>query len=152
MEKLIELLNEYQKGLNEKEENKRNYEMYERELRSDNICMNDLGDPYEWLNIYWWYAKARLISKQFWFIERLVDNDKININEGWDDYEKTNLYCNSDFFQLQKHYSYYESLLMLLAISENPIEDLCWYLKDDATEKVDKLLDGAKRTCENIWI
>ena len=22
----------------------------------------------------------------------------------------------------------------------------------DATEKVDKLLDGAKRTCENFWI
>ena len=47
MEKLIELLNEYQKGLNEKEENKRNYEMYERELKGDNICMNDLDDPYE---------------------------------------------------------------------------------------------------------
>lgn len=25
-------------------------------------------------------------------------------------------------------------------------------LKDDATEKVDKLLNGAKKACENIWI
>ena len=52
MEKLIELLNEYQKELNDKEENKRNYEMYERELRGSKICMNDLNDPYEWLNLY----------------------------------------------------------------------------------------------------
>lgn len=129
MEKLMKLLNEYQKKLNRREENKRNYEIYERELKDDNIRMNDLDDPYEWLNMYWWYAKARLISKQFWFIKRLVDSDKININEWWNDYEKTNLYCNPDFFQLQQHYSYYESLLMLLAISDNPIEDLISYLK-----------------------
>lgn len=70
-----------------------------------------------------------MVSKQFWFIEWLVQNNKININEEWDDYEKTNLYCNSDFFQLQKHYSYYESLLMLLAISDNPIDLLCERLK-----------------------
>lgn len=70
-----------------------------------------------------------MVTKQFWFIEWLVQNNKININEEWDDYEKTNLYCNSDFFQLQKHYSYYESLLMLLAISDNPIDLLCERLK-----------------------
>jgi hypothetical protein len=25
-------------------------------------------------------------------------------------------------------------------------------LKDDAAEKINKLLNGAKKTCENIWI
>ena len=122
MEKLIELLNEYQKGLNEKEENKRNYEMYERELKGDNICMNDLDDPYEWLNMYWWYAKARIISKQFWFIKRLVDNDKI-------DHEKIKsweLNWSKWYFEtVQPEYF----VIMLLAISENPIEDLISYLK-----------------------
>ena len=70
-----------------------------------------------------------VISKKFWFIKWLVENDKIDINEEWNDYEKTNLYCNSDFFQLQKHYSYYESLLMLLAIQDEPIEFLVSILK-----------------------
>lgn len=70
-----------------------------------------------------------MVSKQFWFIEWLVDNHKININKEWDDYEETNLYCNTDFFQLQQHYSYYESLLMLLAIQDNPTEFLISVLK-----------------------
>jgi len=70
-----------------------------------------------------------MVSKQFWFIEWLVDNHKININKEWDDYEETNLYCNPDFYQLQKHYSYYESLLMLLAIQDNPTEFLISVLK-----------------------
>jgi hypothetical protein len=39
---------------------------------------------------------------------------------------------------------------MLLSISDTPIEDLCGYLKDDAAEKINKLLNGAKKTCENI--
>jgi hypothetical protein len=47
MEKLMKLLNEYQKKLNRREGNKRNYEIYERELKDDNIRMNDLDDPYE---------------------------------------------------------------------------------------------------------
>lgn len=143
MKKLMKLLNEYQKELNDKEEN--NYEIFERKLNGDSIRMNDLDDPYEWLNIYWWYAKARLISKQFWFIKRLVYNDKI-------DHEKIKSWelnwCKWFFETVQPEYF----VIMLLAISDNPIEDLCVYLKDDATEKIDKLLDGAKRTCENIWI
>lgn len=70
-----------------------------------------------------------MVSKQFWFIEWLVQNDKININEKWEDYEETNLYCNPDFFQLQQHYSYYESLLMLLSIHDEPVKFLSEILK-----------------------
>ena len=47
MEKLIELLNEYQKKLNEKEENKKHSEIYERRAGVCDIYMNDLFDPYE---------------------------------------------------------------------------------------------------------
>lgn len=100
MEKLIELLNEYSKNI---------WYFNEEDLQ--------------------WQTKAWILSKEFWWIKWLVENDKININEEWNDYEKANLYCNSDFFQLQKHYSYYESLLMLLSISDSPIEDLLLYLK-----------------------
>ena len=112
MEKLIKLLNEYNIELHWVDRTyKDGFDLwYEQEYMRD-------------------FRVAYLISKSFWFIKRLVDNDKININEGWDDYEKTNLYCNADFFQLQKHYSYYESLLMLLAISDNPIYLLCERLK-----------------------
>ena len=105
MEKLIELLNEYEK------ENWRNFEVKEIWMTFRN---NDL----------------MVISKRYWFIKRLVQNNKININKEWDDYEETNLYCNTDFFQLQQHYSDYESTLMLLAISDNPIDLLCEIIKN----------------------
>ena len=39
---------------------------------------------------------------------------------------------------------------MLLSISDTPIEDLCRYLKDDATEEVDTLLKGIKKSCESL--
>ena len=118
--KLIELLNEYQKGLNEKEENKKHSEIYERRAGVCDIYMNDLDDPYEWLNMYWWYAKARLISKQFWFIKWLVDNDKI-------DYSKLVEY---EFDELERFIQRkHNALLMLLSIQGNPIDFLISILK-----------------------
>ena len=122
MEKLLKLLNEYQKKLNRREENKRNYEIYERELKDDNIRMNDLDDPYEWLNMYWWYAKAWLISKQFWFIKRLVDNDKIDLMKLKKWIEDNKFYC-------AKWGKITNMLLMLLSIQDNPIEFLISILK-----------------------
>ena len=73
-----------------------------------------------------------IISKEYWFIKWLVENDKIDIDK---------LKFQSDFmFPLWKdfdqmgsedieEYSEYESLLMLLSISDTPIEDLISYLK-----------------------
>ena len=60
-----------------------------------------------------------MISKQFWFIERLVKKNKIDISK---------LSRESDMWFGDK-YEREESLLMLLAISDNPIEDLISYLK-----------------------
>ena len=93
IEKLIELLNEY--------ENTDNWEnRYQVEFR-----------------------ESKIISKKFWFIKWLVENDKIKIPHEldelpqiyWVDYNSNE--CKSD------------RLIMLLSISDTPIEDLLLYLK-----------------------
>ena len=113
MEKLIKLLNEYSKLKEERylwEEWKpiRTRKEYELEYPIERI---------------------RIISRQYWFIKWLVDNDKI------------------DTFQLAIYIEYHsdyrfvanralidknvdeDHLLMLLSISDTPIDDLISYLK-----------------------
>ena len=92
MEKLIELLNEYVKEL--------------------------------WIwNYVWWHNKKTvensdfIITKKFWFIKWLVENDKIDFDKLEKKVLKENLIRKFD-----------EWLLMLLAISDTPIEDLISYL------------------------
>lgn len=121
MEKLMELLNEY-----------------DPYIASDGEHRDNL-----WYFIYkWWSAifpkevwMLQIISKEYWFIEWLVENDKIDTSKandknlnGYeielriravkelvaDSEEKTVLYLN---------------LLMLLSISSSPIEDLISFLK-----------------------
>lgn len=106
MQKLIELLNEY--------------------------------DKYRWekRRVYWWTKyKVELdvnliISKKYEFIKWLVDNDKIDfslipnkIKEIWIpmkiNWEIKYWFDSSDYYWL----------LMLLSISDTPIEDLLLYLK-----------------------
>ena len=92
-------------------------------------------DAYDW-TFYWidcdWeteiaWSDSYICGKRYKFIEWLVENNKIDTNywpwywlhrvvriENWE----------KDFYPL------YESLLMLLAISDTPIDDLCSYLKD----------------------
>lgn len=106
MEKLIELLNEY-----------------------------DIGwsyDDYYWPFQYWQdrdayiYGKYYLISKKYWFIKWLVDNDKIDIEKVID---------TAKSFWIDTYYyeegidDIYIPLLMLLSIQDNPIEFLCSILK-----------------------
>ena len=76
--------------------------------------------------------ERKIISKRYGFIKWLVENNKIDIDK---------LKFQSDFmFPLWKNfdqmgsedieeYSEYESLLMLLSISDTPIDDLISYLK-----------------------
>ena len=111
--KLIELLNEYEKSwLNEFE-----LEKYEewwyckwnwRIFRGNWENGNELT-PYE------------LYSKQYWFIKWLVENDKINRPKFFD--------AVSDYCEELVPYPANETLLMLLSISDTPIEDLLLYLK-----------------------
>ena len=104
MEKLIELLNEYENdislwGLADWREFDWNLHYY-----------SNYKDEYVFDNVYY-----RIISKNFWFIKRLVDNNKINLDE----IERYGFFW----------YTYYKSLLMLLAISDNPIGFLISVLK-----------------------
>jgi len=97
MEKLIELLNEYWE-----------YDLVEHNWE---ICKWTTDDETGEINIYTDYTN-NIISKKFWFIKWLVDNDKI------------------DESKIEIHwFSFYESVLMELAIKDNPIEFLCSVLK-----------------------
>ena len=107
MEKLVELLNEYIK---------------EKKLWN---TVKEIDDDY-FVNNYnnWdWYLCEEVMSKKYWFIERLVKQNKIDDSKVW----------NSDMLSVQYHdlvndYKY-EWLIMILSISENPISDLCSFLK-----------------------
>lgn len=110
MEKLIELLNEYNEI--------HNYAPIE--------YYDDGTNGFE-TNYVAFYKTCIIISKQFWFIKWLVDNDKINneridnvVEDCWTD-EIWAYYC--------KCYWTYESLLMLLATQDEPIEFLISILK-----------------------
>ena len=109
MEKLIELLNEYEKDwLNEFEKyTERWYCERTKQILCGKWENNNELTPYE------------IISKQYWFIEWLVENDKINLN-------KIKLFS---IFKEDWYYNAYESVLMALSISDTPIEFLCSMLK-----------------------
>ena len=109
MEKLIELLNEYEK-LNMC----RQFDSFELHTFEDSKWLVDR------------ILEDTVISRRYGFIQWLVDNDKIDL---WDIALKV---YNLDL-RVRKHtyteYPIYESLLMLLSISDTPIEDLISYLK-----------------------
>ena len=141
MGKLVELLNEYEIKRERKFEwFKRDrlpyYEWSNEELGDGTITYLWLDkEDYKWEELYWDSANAVLISKSYWFIKWLVENDKIDTSKandknlnGYeielriravkelvaDSEEKTVLYLN---------------LLMLLAIQDEPIRFLCEILK-----------------------
>jgi hypothetical protein len=88
--KLLELLNEY------------NFQEYnvKRFFKEENV--NNVMKA-EWI-----------ISKRYWFIKWLVENDKIN---------------KSKVFSFIDTDGTYEDILCLLALSDEPIEDLISFLK-----------------------
>ena len=121
MEKLIELLNEYE----------------EKVKKSDNIYYR--YDEW-WLffieeyEVEWDKYKRKLyvhipilISKSFWFIKWLVDNDKIDFKK-FDGYSYNYLENPiwSDNYDTVRDY---KTIIQWLSISDTPIEDLISYLK-----------------------
>ena len=76
----------------------------------------------EWINICrpqfqeYYLLEMMLISKYYWLIKWLVDNDKIDKNK-------------VPFRYQLEDYTIEEKLLMSLSISDAPIEDLISYLK-----------------------
>ena len=87
-------------------------EKYLLELAKKNPIYKNFNVNLPWVSILWVHETI-LISKKFWFIKRLVENDKIDLEK---------------FPQIME-YSDYESLLMLLSIQDNPIEFLISILK-----------------------
>lgn len=66
---------------------------------------------------------AYMISKQFWFIEWLMENNKIDLL-------KIQLVFKYDYLDVVA-YSDYESTLMLLSIQDEPVKFLSEILKDE---------------------
>lgn len=71
------------------------------------------------------YAQTYIISLQGWFIKWLVENDKINEEK----VKKEAEYYWTDEYDVYVGYVFYHRLLMLLSISNAPIDDLISYLK-----------------------
>lgn len=111
MEKLVELHKEFVKL-------KRDYELIYYNIEYKCFCFDCCDSFYDFSE----WAIQLLISKDYDFIKRLVDNDKID-TESWP------LYWFHFIMSNRQPYSFYETLLMLLSISDTPIEDLISYLK-----------------------
>ena len=69
-------------------------------------------------------AILQIISKKFWFIQWLVDNDRIDIQ--W----AKNLLYESEVFNSQPYTDLAERLIMYLAIQDDPINFLSSILKE----------------------
>lgn len=128
MEKLIELLNKF-----------------EREVYKDEHKYVEFPD---WTRDDWWYwyiwnkfnvweedwlnysianyrdynSELVIISKKFWFIKWLVENDKIDL----DKVEKKfyNEICTTDYWDKDRAYWKSNLVISVLSISNNPIQDL----------------------------
>jgi len=125
MEKLLNLLNQY-----DDEEGK---DLYEWEIEWEDII---------WYNRFWWWyetidvSRSVIISKRYWFIERLVKKDKIDtdayktVYSGDLDKRRTLVESRDgeEIYQVTEHWVY-ESLLMLLSIQEEPVSFLITLLK-----------------------
>ena len=113
MEKLIDLLNEY-----EAERHKTSVIADIREQKEDNLS-------YLWMN--WNYSELLCISKGYEFIKRLVENNKIDTTNKFTII--TNVENKENWLWYSHTFEWYEALIMLLSIQDNPIEFLIGILK-----------------------
>ena len=120
MEKLIELLYKYQNI-------ECSYPLY-YDVEENKICLD--SDARIW-------AEQYLISKQFWFIKWLEENEKIERNEKF--------YLEDDEWL----FGTYECLLMQLAIQDEPIEFLISILKSKSDERVNGAINTLREVPEN---
>ena len=106
MEKLIELLDKFR-----------------RENKTEEL----IGEPWTLVPLTWEdfieMNRVMIISKEYKFIQRLVENDKIYLEKLRDLDIADNF--NYEYFNKNKT----DFLISLLSISDTPIEDLISYLK-----------------------
>jgi hypothetical protein len=79
------------------------------------------------------FREERICSKKFWFIKWIVENDKID-KKKIDTRLVRNVesHYDEEWYWVENSYEDYsdtDTLLMLLSISDTPIEDLISYLK-----------------------
>ena len=111
MEKLLELLNQFEKE---------RIEAVNAKWLPYNIKLSFRPYTEETLtNKAYKGCQLEICSKYYRFIKWLVQNDKINISMLW---KKTDMWFGDK-------YTREESLLMVLSISNRPIKDLISYLK-----------------------
>ena len=130
MNKLIELLNQFEV---EKWENSAHWQTMKARRREWHIwqlesIFGTLMSERE--------SRLSITSKSYWFIQRLVDNDKIDRNKfkekNWTHWMRNlNKWFNViwEWVIDWEDYSDLESILMLLSIQENPIQFLISILK-----------------------
>jgi hypothetical protein len=104
MEKLIELLNKHRR----EKVNKQSW-ITEWHYNAFTFSLD---------NISWQQAELLIISKQYWFIKWLVENEKI-------DFKKLTV----NYIYHDDEWSWEKELLMQLAIQDEPIEFLVSILK-----------------------
>jgi len=114
MDKLIKLLNEYDK-INEYINNR---------FRNEYWC---LDREFGWATVE--SSCLKVISKDYGFIKRLVDNDKINIDKYYEFMTNENIDISNACWELDMDKEFYYELLMILAVQENSIEFLISILK-----------------------
>jgi hypothetical protein len=117
MEKLIELLNEYEKVREKSEYQKlsnKEYKWFSSYFFP--LCFWHKED-FSWAmtNEFGEWTEEVICSKQFWFIKWLVENEKI---------DKSKVFSFIDTVDKP-----YEDILCLLALSDEPIKDLISFLK-----------------------
>lgn len=118
--KLIELLNEFEK---EKKYNKAEWKVSENNQLHYKYVVSDTPNG-EWFSEKYLsrdVSQAYLISSKCGFIKWLVENDKIDLEEVEKINQTWNIYI--------RFWWDYEKVLMLLSISDTPIEDLISYLR-----------------------
>ena len=105
-------------------------EQYRLELAKKNPIELQLDVSLPWKTICWIHETV-LISKKFWFIKRLVDNDKIDFDnrdlkdEFMLEFERYPVFQGNTY-----NWDFNENgLLMLLAIQDDPISFLISVLK-----------------------
>jgi len=123
MEKLLELLNKYEKEVKKSEF----YEWEKWTWWDTNLFRRDTRDD-EGSHIYSTTADTYVISKKYEFIKRLVENDKI-------DYRKLDPKRNDSiptryYLWTYIRYPFEDEVIMTLAIQDEPIKFLISILKN----------------------
>jgi len=114
--KLIELLNEHEKIAPSR---------LQRKYYSESWHIMYIDE--EWEDVDDYITDYEIISKDYGFIKRLVENDKIDREKVQDVRDEMINYVDFRWDDIES--IRYKVLLMLLAISDTPIDDLISYLR-----------------------